>query len=97
MKGTTTATVIAEAWMKPTKAKFWSTRDEGLFFTYKAGADQVVKGWDKGCEGMRVGEIRRIHVPSNLAYGSKGSVEYHIPPNNDIIFEVECHFVRRFA
>jgi len=98
----TTATVKAEAWMKSKKdekesGKFWSTREAGHCFTYKAGAEQVVKGWDKGCEGMRVGEIRRLHVPSNLAYGSKGNKEYEIPPNNDLVFEVECMYVRRFA
>jgi FKBP-type peptidyl-prolyl cis-trans isomerase len=56
-----------------------------------------VKGWDKGCSGMRVGEVRRIFVPSNLAYGSKGNNEYEIKPNNDLLFEVECEYVRRFA
>jgi len=98
----TTMTCKAEAWMKSKKneaegGKFWSTREAGHCFTYKAGCEQVVKGWDKGCEGMRVGEIRRIHIPSNLGYGSKGNKQYEIPPNNDLVFEVECLFVRRFA
>merc|ERR1711988_1060521 len=50
MEERTTVTVQAEGWTKPNGGrKFWSTRDAGHHFEYKAGMDQVVKGWEKGC------------------------------------------------
>jgi FKBP-type peptidyl-prolyl cis-trans isomerase len=56
--------------------------------TLKIGLNQVVDGWKRGIPGMKAGGIRRIFIPSALGYGSRGSPP-NIPPNSDIVFEVE--------
>lgn len=53
-----------------------------------AGVGEVIKGWDMGVEGMRVGDKRRLTIPPQLAYGSTG-VRGAIPPNATLDFEVE--------
>ena len=57
-------------------------------FTFILGAGQVIPGWDKGVEGMKIGERRRLSIPAGLAYGEKGAGSV-IPPNSPLIFEVE--------
>lgn len=57
-------------------------------FSFTLGAGQVIPGWDKGVEGMKIGERRRLTIPSSLAYGEKG-VGNIIPPNATLVFEVE--------
>lgn len=57
-------------------------------FTFTLGQGQVIPGWDKGVDGMKVGERRRLSIPSSLAYGEKG-VGSVIPPNSPLVFEVE--------
>ena len=57
-------------------------------FSFLLGAGQVIPGWDKGMEGMKIGERRRLSIPSALAYGEKGAGSI-IPPNSPLIFEVE--------
>lgn len=67
---------------------FDSSENRKAPFTFTLGQGQVIPGWDKGVDGMKVGERRRLSIPSNLAYGEKG-VGSVIPPNAPLVFEVE--------
>ena len=68
--------------------KFDSSVDRGTPFEFSLGAGRVIPGWDIGVEGMKVGEVRKLTVPSELAYGSGGAGSA-IPPNATLIFEVQ--------
>jgi FKBP-type peptidyl-prolyl cis-trans isomerase len=57
-------------------------------FSFKLGAGRVIKGWDMGVEGMKVGGKRKLVIPSELAYGSRGAGNV-IPPDTTLVFEVE--------
>jgi len=69
--------------------KFDSSLDRGEPFTFVLGASQVIQGWDLGVVGMKVGEIRRLYIPSEFGYGEAGSSNGAIPSNVNLIFDIE--------
>ena len=69
-------------------SKFDSSLDRGRPFEFVLGAGRVIKGWDQGVAGMKVGGKRRLTIPSDLAYGAGGFPPV-IPPDATLIFEIE--------
>lgn len=68
--------------------KFDSSKDRQQPFQFGLGAGQVIRGWDEGVQGMKVGGTRRLVIPSELGYGARGAGGV-IPPNATLLFEVE--------
>ena len=68
--------------------KFDSSLDRGNYFETVIGTGRVIKGWDQGIMGMKVGGKRKLLVPAHLAYGER-QVGAHIKPNSDLTFEIE--------
>ena len=65
---------------------FQSSHDFGNPISF--GLDQVIKGWTEGVPGMKVGGMRRLVIPSEMAYGSVRAAK-NIPPNSDLVFDIE--------
>ena len=68
--------------------KFDSSVDRGSPFSFRLGAGKVIKGWDEGVAGMKVGGKRKLVIPAALGYGSRGAAGV-IPPHAELTFEVE--------
>jgi FKBP-type peptidyl-prolyl cis-trans isomerase FkpA len=69
-------------------AKFDSSVDRGQAFSFPLGDGRVIRGWDEGVAGMKVGGRRKLIIPPQLGYGARGAGGV-IPPNAELIFQVE--------
>lgn len=82
-----TVSVHYTGWLED-ETKFDSSKDRNQPFEFQLGAGAVIKGWDEGVAGMQVGGTRKLNIPSELGYGSRGAGGV-IPADATLIFEVE--------
>ena len=74
--------------------KFDSSKDRGQAFIFSLGRGEVIRGWDEGVAGMKVGGKRKLTIPYELAYGEKGRPPV-IPPKATLIFDIELLKVKK--
>lgn len=74
--------------------KFDSSYDRGQPIEFLLGSGMVIKGWDNGIQGMKVGGKRKLTIPPELAYGTRGTPDGLIPPNATLVFDVELVAVK---
>ena len=69
--------------------KFDSSVDVGTPFDFRIGDGEVIQGWEEGVTGMRVGGKRQLRIPPVLGYGAEGTPDGTIPPNANLIFDIQ--------
>ena len=87
-----TLTVNYQGWLE-NGTQFDSSIDRGVPFIFTLGIGQVIKGWDEGILGMKVGGIRELIIPPHLGYGNQAI--YPIPANSILTFEVQLISIRK--